>query len=88
MLHLTEDVPKVSTRSVNPYARESSPKKLQQDRNIDGLSKTTSPNVSMIVYPKSGPYLKLDFLPDANTSKEHKMNKEMQNFLIFFEVPH
>jgi len=32
MPHITERAPKVSTRSVYPYARESLRKKLQQDR--------------------------------------------------------
>ena len=36
MPHVTEHTPKVSTRSVNPYARESLREKRQQDRRTDG----------------------------------------------------
>jgi len=35
MPHVTEHTPKVSTRSVNPYARESLREKRQQDRRSD-----------------------------------------------------
>ena len=66
---MTEHAPKVSTRSVNPYARESSPKRLQQDRQRDrqtdrhthrdtdtftnGLSKTTFLDVRRLYIPNA-----------------------------------
>jgi len=73
MPHVTEHAPKVSTRSVNPYARESSREKLQQDRHThthsDGLSKTTFLDVLKVIGPSQiRSYLKLDFLHDAITS--------------------
>jgi len=54
MPDIIKHAPEVSTRAVNPYARESSPEKLQQDghrqtdEHTDGLSKTFL-DVSMIV---------------------------------------
>ena len=35
MPHITEHAPKVLTRPANPYARESSPQKRQQDGQTD-----------------------------------------------------
>jgi len=75
MPHVTKHVPKVSTRSVYPYARESVRKRLQQDRQTDRPTHTLRRVVenhfsrrfqgctSQIRF-----YLKLDFLHDANTS--------------------
>jgi len=66
MPHVTEHTPKVSTRSVKPYACESSREKRQQDRqtvgqtdgqtdrHTDGLSKTTFLDVLGVVHPKFG----------------------------------
>jgi len=75
MPHVTEHTPKVSTRSVNPYTRESSREKRQQDRrsdrqthrHTDGLSKTTFLDVLRVLHPKSGLISKSIFLHDANT---------------------
>jgi len=57
MPHITEHAPKVSTRSIYPYARESLREKLQQDgqtgrqthTHTDGLSKTTFLDVLKVV---------------------------------------
>jgi len=54
MPHVSEHAPKVSTRTVNPYACESLRKRIQQDRHTpDGLSKTTFLDVLKVVHPKS-----------------------------------
>jgi len=70
MPHMTEHAPKVSTRSVNPYARESSWKKLQQvrrtDRHTGGLTTATFLDVSIVTNPV------LSFLHNANTSMGHR----------------
>jgi len=76
MPHITEHTPKVLTRSVNPYARESSRKRQEQDRqtdsHTDGLSKTTFLDVWMVVRTSQiRSYLELDFLHHANTSMGH-----------------
>ena len=81
MPHVTEHTPKVSTRSVKPYACESSREKRQQDReqdrqtdrhthtHTDGLSKTTFLDVLGVVRTSQiRSYLEVDFLHDANTS--------------------
>jgi len=60
MSHTTEHTPEVSSQSVDTYALESTPKKLQHDRHRPtnghrgGLSKTTPLDVSMVAHPKSG----------------------------------
>jgi len=70
MPYVTEHIPKVSTRSVHPCAREISREKRQQDRrsdwqtdkhtdrqthrHTDGLSRTTFLDVLRVVHPKSG----------------------------------
>jgi len=66
MPHVTKHTPKVSTRSINPYARESWREKRQQGRQTDGrtdrrtsrhtdrLSKTTFLEVLGVVHAKSG----------------------------------
>jgi len=73
MPYVTEHTPKVSTRSVNPYARESSREKRQQDRRSDRqthrrivknhFSRRFEGCTSQI-----RSYLEVDFLHDANTS--------------------
>jgi len=68
MPHVTEHTPKVSTRSVKPYACESSRESdSKTDRHTDGLSKTTFLDVLRVV-PQIRSYLEVDFLHDANTS--------------------
>jgi len=72
MPHVTEHAPEVSTRSVNPYARESSREKLQQDRQTNRqihrrvvqnhFSRRFEGCTSHIQS-----YLKIDFLHDAIT---------------------
>jgi len=63
MPHVTGHTPRVSTRSVKPYACETSREKRQQDgrsdrqtdRHTDGSSKTTFLDVLRVVHPnKSG----------------------------------
>jgi len=69
MPYITEHATTVSTRSVNPYARESSREKRQQDRHThtdivqNHFSRRFEGCTSQI-----RSYLKLDFLHDANTS--------------------
>jgi len=78
MSYVTEHTPRVSTRSVKPYARESSREKRKQDRrtdgHTDGLSKTTFLDVLRVVNTQSG-YLEVDFLHDANTSIDIEVKK-------------
>ena len=69
MSHVTKHTPKVSTRSVKPYACESSREKRQQDRQTDRrivqnyFSRRFEGCTSQI-----WSYLEVDFLHDANTS--------------------
>jgi len=80
MPHVTEYTPKVLTRSVNPYARESSREKRQQDGQTDRRTDTQTnrqththrgnvPNFFSRRFEGCSsqirPYLKLDFLHDA-----------------------
>jgi len=86
MPHVTEHTPKVSARSVKPYACESSWEKRQQDRQTDRQThRRTVPNhfsrrfEGCISQIRS--YLEVDFLHDANTSidmevKSHKQKQE------------
>jgi len=83
MPHITKHSPKVSTRSVYPYARESL-RMLVQDRqagrqtyrhsdrqtnrHTDGLSKTTFLDVLKVVHPKFTALISNSFFHDANTS--------------------
>ena len=76
MPYTTEHATKISTRSVNPYARESSRKKHSKmdrltDRHTDGLSKTTFLDVLKVVNPKSGLISNSISLHDAKTSMSH-----------------
>jgi len=79
--NVTEHTPKVSTRSVNPYARESSREKRQQDRRLDRQTdgRTDRQTHRRIVQnhfsrrfegytSQIRSYLEVDFLHDANTS--------------------
>jgi len=73
MPHVTEHTPKVSTRSVKPYACESSREKRQQDGKTD--RQTHSRIVQNHFSRRFGgctsqirSYLEVDFLHDANTS--------------------
>jgi len=73
MPHVTEHTPKVSTRSVKPYACESSREKRQQDRRPD--RQTDRRIVQNHFSRRFGgctsqirSYLEVDFLYDANTS--------------------
>jgi len=73
--HKTKHAPKVSTRSVIPYARESSPKNVQQDRQTHRriVQNDFSRRSDVCTVPtfQIRFYLKLDFLLDANTSAGH-----------------
>jgi len=85
MPHVTEHAPKVSTRSVNPYARESSREKRQQGRQTDRqtdththrLPKTTFLVVLRVVGTSQiQSYLEFDFLHDAaNTSIDMEVKR-------------
>jgi len=69
MPHATEHTPKVSTQLINPYARESSREKRQQDGRTDRrivqnhFYRRFEGFISQI-----RSYLEVDFLHDANTS--------------------
>ena len=78
MPHVTGQTPKVSTRSVKPYARESSMEKQQQD-NGQTDRRTDRQTHRRIVQnhfsrrfagctSQIRSYLEVDFLHDANTS--------------------
>jgi len=85
MLHVTEHSPEVSTRSVNPYAHESSRKKLQQDtqdRHTDGSSKTIFLDVLRFAHSKAGLISKSIVLLDANTSIGHGSTKFIHGELL------
>jgi len=91
MPHVTKHTPKVSTWSVNPYARESSREKRQQDRrsNRQTDGRTDRQTHRRIVQnhfsrrfedctSQIRSYLEVDFLHGANTSID------MEVKLIFF----
>jgi len=95
MPHVTEHTPKVSTRSVNPYARESLREKRQQDRQTDRhtdrrivqnhFSRRFEGCASQI-----RSYLEVDFLHDANTSIDMEVKLKWaakQNELMIEHVP-
>jgi len=67
MPHVTEHTPKVWTRSVNPYARESSREKRQQDRHRRIAQNHFSWRFEGCT-SQIRSYLEVDFLHDANTS--------------------
>jgi len=80
MPHVTKHAPKVSTRSVKPYACESSREKRQQDRHQDRqthrlivqnhFSRRFGGCTSQI-----WSYLEVDFLHDANTSIDMEVKR-------------
>jgi len=71
MPQTTEHAPKVSTRSVNPYARESSREKRQQETHRRIVQKHFSRRFEGCT---SRSYLGEDFVHDANTSMGHGSN--------------
>jgi len=80
MPRTTEHVPEVSTRSVNPNAREGSREKRQEDRYVrhrqivqDHFSRRLEGCTSQI---RSN--LEVDFLHYANTSMGHGSNTNFQ----------
>jgi len=68
---ITGHAPKVYTRSIYPYARDSSRKKLQQDRHThrdtDGLSKTLFSRRFEGCTSQIRSYVEVDFLHDAKS---------------------
>jgi len=88
MPHVTEHTPKVSTRSVNPYPRESSREKRQQDRRSDRQTDGRTDRDTQTdcrkplfstfrgLYIPNRSYLKVDFLHDANTSIDMEVKKK------------
>jgi len=90
MPHVTEHTPKVSTRLVNPYARESSQEKRQQvrwsDRRTDRQTDTQTDCPKPLSRRFEGctsqirSYLEVDVLHDANTSID------MEVMAISFEI--
>jgi len=71
MPHITEHAPKVSTRSVEPYARESSRKKLQTDTQTHTYKQThTQTDCRKPLFSRFRLLhisLELNFSHDANT---------------------
>ena len=76
MPHVTERTPKVSTRLVKPYARESSREKRQQDKTIRRTDRQTHRRIVQNHFSRRfegctsqiRSYLEVDFFHDANTS--------------------
>ena len=88
MPHETKHTPKVSTRSVKPYACESSREKRQQDGQTDGQTDrhTHRRIVQNHFSPRFGgctsqirSYLEVDFLHDANTSIDMEVKEPFQD---------
>jgi len=80
MPHVTEHTPKVSTRSVKPYARESSREKRQQDRRSDRQThrrivqnRFSRRFVGCTSHIRS--YLEVDFSHDASTSIDKEVKE-------------
>ena len=88
MPHVTEHVPKGSSRSVSPYVHESSRKTLQQNRHThkrivqNHLSRRFDGCTSQI-----RSYLKLDFSHDANTSMGPGSKQFFQENLRYSRFP-
>ena len=82
MPHVTEHTPKVSTRSVKPYACESSREKRQQDGQTDRqtLRRIVQNHFSQRFggcTSQIGSYLEVDFLHDANTSIDMEVIRDL-----------
>jgi len=78
MPHVTEHTPKVSTRSVKPYACESSREKWQQDRQTDTHFRIVQNHFSRRFEGCTSQirsYLEVDFLHDANTSIDMEVKR-------------
>jgi len=75
MPYITQHAPEDSTRSVNPYVRESSREKPQKDRHTDDCPKHFSRRSEGCTF-KIQFYLEVDFSHDANTSMGHGSNKQ------------
>jgi len=82
MPYISEHAPKVSTLSVNPYARESSPQKLQQDGQTQ--MDCPKPLFSTEVVSQTRSHLYVDFLHDANTSMGHGSRPKKSFWKSFF----
>jgi len=81
MPHITKHTPKPLTRSVSPYVRESSRKKLQRDRqkvrqtdrqththtHSDGLLKPLFSTFQWLYTSQIQSYVNIDFIYDVNT---------------------
>jgi len=90
MPHVTEHTPKVSSRSVKPYACESSREKRQQDgqtaRQTDRQKDTHRRIVQNHFSRRFGgctsqirSYLEVEFLHDANTSIDMEVKKAISH---------
>jgi len=84
MPHVTEHTPKVSTWSIDPYARESSREKRQQDGQTDGQTHTHRHR--RIVQNQFSrrfegctsqirSYLEVDFFHEANTLTDMEVKR-------------
>jgi len=79
MPHETEHTPTVSTRSVNPYARESSREKRQQDRQTHRRTvQNHFPRRFEGCISQIRSYLEVDFLDDANTSIDMEVKQGLK----------
>jgi len=81
MPYITEHIPKVSSRSVDPYARESSRQKRQTGGQTDtriGQNHFSRRFDGCISQIRS--YLKLDFLHDNKTSRDMKVKHDYLGF--------
>ena len=83
MPHETEHTPTVSTRSVNPYARESSREKRQQDRQTHRRTvQNHFPRRFEGCISQIRSYLEVDFLHDAGTSIDMEVKLKKLGSLI------
>ena len=88
MPHVAKHTPKVSTRSVQPYACESSREKRQQDRQT---ARQTHRRIVQNLFSRRfegctsqiRSYLEVDFLHDANTSIDMEVKMEPRTNLFF-----
>ena len=103
MPHVTEHTSKISTRSVKPYACESSREKRQQDRQTARQTDTQTDCAKPLFSTFWGlytsqirSYLEVDFLHDANTSIDMEVKiisytepvKSYPKSTIVYEVLH
>jgi len=91
MPHVTEHTPKVSTRSVKPYARESSREKRQQDgQTVRQTDRQTHRRIVQNHFSRRfggctsqiRSYLEVDVLHDANTSIDMEVKSRITEYYV------